>query len=85
MGRLMEGGSHTSNPNPLKMQKPPVTEIHTSARCSPGIAAGLSGSVAVSICKLTTDSVTSKTIIPTSMPTPTSNLVFIFIRLFPLI
>ena len=60
------------------MQIPPVTETHSKARSSPGIAAGLSGSVAVNICKLTTESVTSRIIMPANIPIPKSNFVFIF-------
>ena len=41
-------GNQYSNVNPVSIQIPPVTEIHNRARSNAGIAAGLSGSVAVS-------------------------------------
>ena len=74
----MERGNQKSRTRPVSTQIPPVTEIHNKARSRAGMAAGLSGSVAVSSCRLTTDRVTNKIIIPASIPTPKSNFVFIF-------
>lgn len=58
---------------------PPIIEIHSKARFNPGSAAGLVGSVAVSICKLTIDNDTSNTIIATNIPIFRVSFVFIFI------
>ncbi len=44
-------------------------KIHSKSRCKPGMAAGLSGSVAVRICRFTTESVTSRIIMPARTPT----------------
>lgn len=55
IGLLMEAGNCFSINKPQTIQIPPIIEIHSKARFNPGSAAGLVGSVAVSICKLTID------------------------------
>lgn len=67
---------------PITIQKPPIVEIQSNARCNPGPAAGLLGSVAVKICKFTIESETRSTIIATSAPITSVNFVLIFITHF---
>ena len=74
LNRLTDG---TGQPN--KQHDAGKNAIHSKARCNPGMAAGLSGSVAVKIWRLTTERATSRIIMPERMPTLSINLVRIFI------
>jgi len=67
---------------PMQIQMPPIIIIHVNARFIPGSAAGLSGSVAVSICRFVTDKDTNKTIMATKTPIDTVSLVLMFISNF---
>ena len=79
MGLLIDAGRRNHIPIPTQIHAAPTMEIHNNALCNPGPAAGLSGSVAVNICKFTTDRATNNTIIATNMPMVRVSFVFIFI------